>query len=59
MKGLITLLLALAGLVALLGGCGGEGEPPATSYVILDADTSALPPDVEADDAMEDMETIM
>ncbi len=56
---IVCLVLPLVVWSVLLSGCGGEGEPPATSYVILDADTSALPPDVEADYAMEDMETIM
>jgi preprotein translocase subunit SecD len=53
------LLLALAVWLALLSGCGLMGTSGPTSYIILEADTSALPADVDVDEAMEEVEDIM
>ena len=55
-------LLVVAALMAgwlLPMACGGEGTSAATSYIILEADTSVLPADVDVDEAMEEVEGIM
>ena len=55
---IVCLALALAAWPILLSSCGGGGTSPPKTYVILEADTSSLPPGVDVDDAMEDVERI-
>jgi preprotein translocase subunit SecD len=59
MKRIACLLLALAVWLALLSGCGLMGTSGPTSYIILEADTSALPADADVDEAMEEVEATM
>lgn len=56
---LVRLVLALAVWPVLVSGCGLMGTSGPTSYVILEADTSALPAEVDVDRAMEEVEAIM
>lgn len=51
-------LLALAVWPILLSSCGGGGTPAPKTYIILEADTSSLPPGVDVDNAMENVESI-
>jgi len=46
-------------LAVLLSSCGLMGTSGPTSYIILEADTSALPADVDVDEAMEEVEGVM
>lgn len=50
----LGLLLTSAIWLLLSGGCGGRA--PATSYIILELDTSALQPGADTDQAMEAVE---